>query len=281
MQIMGARMRFRILAALLHCSRGPVCRPPSQVSNRGPAAESTGMESADLKFERRTGILDEDYTILAQVGLVEGLDRPALRDLLTDAWVQTFPRNTVLFLQDDPATRFYIVLEGWVKLYRETVDGHESVIAVYTRGESLGEAAVFDHGGFPVCATAVEESRLLVVPAASFLRHVEKNCAYAMNILSAMSRHTRRLVRQIEQLAVESSTERVAGFLCKLASADDGPTIIQLPLDKALIAGRLGMQPETFSRSLAKLRQFGVESNGGMIQVPDIAALRQFGARDG
>ena len=87
----------------------------------------------------------------------------------------------------------------------------------------------------------------------------------------------RGLVRQVEQLAVKSSAERVAGFLCKLTSNADGPVTIQLPLDKALIAGRLGMQPETFSRSLAKLRRLGIVTNGGVVQVPDVAALRNFG----
>lgn len=235
------------------------------------------MDSCDLRFERRTGLLEEDYRALAPVVLFRGLEPAALRALLKDAWVQTFPRNNLLFLQDDPATRFYVVLDGWVKLYRETTDGQESVISVFTRGESFGEAAIFDQGDFPVCASTVEQSRLLVIPASSFIRQIESDCAYAKKALAAMSRHMRSLVRQIEQLSVKSSTERVAGFLCKLASADDGPVVVQLPLDKALIAGRLGMQPETFSRSLAKLRRYGVESNGGMVDIPDVAALKGFG----
>jgi CRP-like cAMP-binding protein len=50
---------------------------------------------------------------------------------------------------------------------------------------------------------------------------------------------------------------------------------IELPLDKAMIAARLGMQPETLSRALARPRAAGVVSSGGYIVVSDVARLRQ------
>jgi len=51
--------------------------------------------------------------------------------------------------------------------------------------------------------------------------------------------------------------------------------VVRLPLDKALIAGRLGMQPETLSRSLAKLRRLGIESKGAEVSIPDVLALKR------
>ena len=45
-------------------------------------------------------------------------------------------------------------------------------------------------------------------------------------------------------------------------------------MDKSLIAGRLGMKPETLSRSLAKLRAFGVETTGRELMIRDVGALR-------
>jgi CRP-like cAMP-binding protein len=228
------------------------------------------------RFERRTGITPQDYDVLARVPLFQGLDRKAMQSLLADAWVQSFARNTVLFLQEEPASRFYVVFDGWVKLFRETEEGGESVIAVFTHGESFAEAAIFDEGIFPVSAAVVADSRLLVIPAASFLKQFRENSDYALNIMAAMSRHLRRLVQQVEQLAVKSSAERVAGFLARLAPEESGPVVVRLPLDKALIAGRLGMQPETFSRSLAKLRELGVETRGDQVAIADTAGLRKF-----
>jgi CRP-like cAMP-binding protein len=189
--------------------------------------------------------------------------------------VQSYARNTLLFLQDDPAARFYVVFDGWVKLFRSTEDGEESVIAVFSSGESFAEAAIFDQGIYPVSATLVEDSRLLVVPAGPFVKALSENGEYALKIMASMSRQLRNLVRQVEQLTLRSSTERVAGFLVRLCPSESGATVVRLPLDKALIAGRLGMQPETFSRSLAKLRPLGVRSNGGEVSIADVTALKQ------
>jgi len=228
------------------------------------------------RFQRRTGIGSGDYAVLGQIPLFSGLPPHALRSLLADAWVQSFPPNFLLFVKDEPATRCYVVFDGWVKLFRATEDGHETVITVFTRGESFAEAAIFDRARYPVSAATVEESRLLVIPAEPFMRRLSENGECAMRALASMSRHLRRLVNQVERLTLKSSTERVVDFLLRLSPVPAGPATIRLPLDKALIAGRLGMQPETFSRSLAKLRRFGVVCKGSEVTIPDVLALRRF-----
>ena len=196
--------------------------------------------------------------------------------MLSDAWVQEFERGHVLFIQGEPAERFYVVFEGWVKLFRETISGDESVIAVFAAGESFAEAAMFDKAEYPVSAVTVEDSRLLVVPADSFMLRLKDNSDYALNMMAAMSRHLRTLVRQIEQLAAKSSTQRVAGFLVRLCPSGCGSAIVRLPLEKSLIAGRLGMQPETFSRSLKKLQTLGVTNRRSDVRIDDVAALRDY-----
>jgi CRP-like cAMP-binding protein len=233
------------------------------------------------RFQRRTGITAQDHERLARVPLFSGLDPDGLRAMLADAWIQSFARDTVLFFQGDPALRFYVIVDGWVKLYRTTEEGDESVIAVFGHGDSFAEAAIFDAGVYPVSASVVDDSRLLVVPAKAFLKQLCGNNDYTLNIMASMSRHLHRLISQVEQLTIKSSTERVAGFLVKLCPCNEGAAVIRLPLDKALIAGRLGMQPETLSRSLAKLRKLGVESRGAEINIPDISALRQVSKGNG
>ena len=102
---------------------------------------------------------------------------------------------------------------------------------------------MFDAAEYPVSAVTVEDSRLLVVPADSFMQKIRGNSDYALNMMASMSRHLRTLVRQIEQLAAKSSTQRVASFLVRLCPDDCDSAVVSLPLEKSLIAGRLGMQP--------------------------------------
>ena len=226
------------------------------------------------RFQRRTGITDQDREILARLPLFAGLDPSVLQDLLADAWVQSFARNTVLFFQDEEATRFYVVFDGWVKVFRQAADGSESVMGVFGAGEVFAEAAIFASKVYPASCSIVDDARLLVIPSASFVRAVKANPEFGLNMLASMSMRLRYLVRQVEQRTNKSTTERVAAFLARMSSEATGPVTLNLPVDKALIAGRLGMQPETFSRSLSKLRKLGVESTGHRIVIEDIARLR-------
>lgn len=226
-------------------------------------------------FERRTGIEPEDLDLVARVPLFAGLDRTDLAAVLGEAAVRRFARRDILFLQDEPATRFYVVLEGWVRLYRETVDGNESVIAVFTRGESFAEAAILRDGVYPVNAEVVDDARLLVIPSGPFLRQLHANHELCLNMMASMAVHLRRMVQQIEQLKLRSSVERLADFLVRLSPPDTGCIVVDLPCDKSLIAARLGMQPETLSRSLAKLRRLGVDTRGQQVVINDLSALRR------
>lgn len=227
------------------------------------------------RFQRRTGITSRDHEILARLPLFVNLAPDMRGGLLADAWVQSFARNTILFMQDEPAVRFYAVLDGWVRLYRTTEEGGESVINVFSEGDSFAECAICPDTVYPVNASVIEDSRLLVIPGKSFARQLSEHSEYTLNILAAMSCHLHLLVRQVEQLMLRSSTERVADFLVKLCPDDVPAATVQLPLEKALIAGRLGMQPETLSRSLTKLRRLGVETKGREVCIPDVSALKQ------
>jgi CRP-like cAMP-binding protein len=222
------------------------------------------------------GIEPGDLDLLRRTPLLGGLGRPALLGLLEHAAIRRFERNAILFQQDEPAACFYVILDGWVRLYRETAEGQEITIAILTRGESFAEATMFLGGTYPVTAAVVDGARLLMIRAQPFLRQLRANPDLALSMLASMSVHLHRLVRQVEQLTVRSSTERLAEFLLKLAPGDGGSATIELPWDKALVATRLGMRPETLSRSLARLRDLGVEARGPRITIRRIETLRQY-----
>jgi CRP-like cAMP-binding protein len=218
----------------------------------------------------------QDLEILRRTPLFAGLERPQLDGLLRGVSVRDHPKGQLLFQQGDTADRFYVVLGGWVKIFRVTPDGDQAVMGLFARGESFAEAAMFMGGRFPASAEVVEQARLLRVESGPFEKqlHAEPDIAVAM--LASVSRRLHYLVGQIEQLQVRSGTQRVADFLLKLCPAEHGPTEIALPYDKSLIASRLGMKPESFSRALARLRDLGVRTERSHVSISDAAALAEY-----
>ncbi len=229
------------------------------------------------KFERRTGIVGEDIAFLNKVPLFADIDDETIRDMLSDSAARHYPRNTVVFVQEEEATHFYVVLEGLVKLFRQTEDGHEIIISIMTRGDVLAHAAMFGGREFPATATVVDDARLISIPADSYRSKMRSgNCDVCFSTMSMMSNRVRQLMEQVEQQKVRSSSERVADFLAGSCPEESGPTTVELRLDKWLIAGRLGMQPETLSRALARLRSVGVECIGNEVTIEDVGALRDY-----
>ncbi len=218
----------------------------------------------------------QDLEILRRVPLFAGLDELQLKDVLHDTSVHNHPKGRMLFQQGDTADRFYVVLGGWVKIFRLTPDGDQAVMSLFARGESFAEAAMFMGGRFPASAEVVEEARLLRVESKPFEKRLHAEPEIAVAMLASVSRRMHNLVGQIEQLQVRSGTQRVAGFLLKLCPAEDGPTEIALPYDKSLIASRLGMKPESFSRALARLRDLGVQTERNHVSISDAAALVEY-----
>ncbi len=185
------------------------------------------------------------------------------------------PKGKVLFIQEDSAEYFYLITNGWVKLFRETIDGTEAVVDVLTKSHLFGETSVFEQDTYSFSAQCVEDSHILMLPT-KLLRHaIENNNQMALNMLSSMSAYRRRQGREIEHLNIQNAPQRIGCFLLRLCPENpSGAVILNLPYDKTLIASRLGMKPETFSRALAKLKsETNIQIKGPVVTISDIDAL--------
>ncbi len=240
-----------------------------------PSMRSVGGPGDSLPaFAVRLGLSAEDVHCLRTMPLFSGLAGEQMEALFGDAMVRNYGRSSVLFVQGDVADRLFVVLEGWVRVLRTTREGGEITIHIFGRGESLAEAAILQLGRYPVTGEAVEASRVLVIPAGSFLARLREDSDLCFNIMAALAHRLHGFIQQVEQLSARSSTERLALMLVGLCPRDSGSCMIDLPLDKTLIAARLGMQPETLSRCLARLRRVGVQTKGHRVIIQDVARLR-------
>lgn len=178
----------------------------------------------------------------------------------------------------DPAHCFFFIVNGWVKLYRISREGEETVINVFAPGETFAEAAVFGPmQRYPVNAQAVEDTIVLEIPRTLFVDKIREDSDFALSILGSISARQRYLIQQIEQLTVKEAPQRLGAFLLRLCPPGQDENIeISLPYDKSLIARRLNIQPETFSRALKKLEPCGVIIKGKNILIRDTMQLMAF-----
>lgn len=189
------------------------------------------------------------------------------------------PRQ-LLFQRGDAAEHFYIVLEGSVRLVLQSRDGQEKVVERLGPGQSFGEALMFLAApAFPLAAIALEASRVLAVPSQAFRTLLRESPDTGMRMLADLSRRLHAMVREIEDLTLESATRRLTRHLLGHATdAPEGGAVVTLDETKQQLASRLAMKPETLSRILRSLSDAGmIAVDGRSIRVLDAARLRTVG----
>lgn len=216
----------------------------------------------------------QEFDTLRNSAMFRGLTQDVAHDVLSDAAIEAHEADTVIFHQGDPAHCFFVVLDGWVKVSRVMPSGLETVIGIFTRGQTFAEAIAIAGGIFPASGITVTTSRVIRVHSDRLRRRIVENPDVGLAMIASTAQHLQLLVRQIEQLKSRKGAERVAEFLLSLTDVDAGEARIELPYDKTLIAGRLGMKPESLSRAFARLKPSGVKVNGASVVIKDVDYLR-------
>lgn len=214
-----------------------------------------------------------DTATLRQSRLFSRLNEAELKQIADQSRLRPLKKGEMLFEQETPADAFFLVLSGWVTLYRMAATGERAVLGIFGRGETIAEAAMFLGGGYPASAEAAEDSVICVFSRAAFEASLAEYPNLALGMLAAVSIHLHHLVLHIEQLKTRSGVERLASFLLGLCKSQSENCEIILPYDKTLVAGRLGMQPESLSRNLAQLAPHGVSVNRNVVTIADPADL--------
>lgn len=212
-----------------------------------------------------SALKEETYRyFLKSIPLFSELDDTALSHLLANISIREYSKGSMLFLMGDKIQYFYIIFNGWIKLFRETCDGHEHVIDVLTHKNVFGRTAVLRNNITSYSAQALTNTSLLMIPTNFMQQMFEQPLVFngfTAKFLEGELNKASLSELEAEHLTQMTSAQRVGCFLLRLSNHHSSdPVTIQLPYEKALVAGRLGMTPETFSRALQQLSTYGVET---------------------
>lgn len=219
-----------------------------------------------------------DLQIITRIAVFRGLKAETVAHMIAPATVVNLSARDPIARQDDPATAFFIVVSGWVKLFRCNLAGDETVIETVTTGGSFAEAVALTGGRYLAAAEAVSDARVARIPADHLVRCIRHNPDISVPMIASICQHMHSLVQRVEQLKAQSGVQRLAEFLASLTPIEEGACALVLPYDKALIAGELGLTPESLSRAFAKLRGVGVRVEASRVAVSDMARLRKLAA---
>lgn len=218
--------------------------------------------------------------------IIDALRQSHLFSRLTDLQLQRVYRHAkivqledgqLLFAQGETVRYFYLVLQGKIKLYRMSPDGQEKIIEIVPAGEVFAEALMFmDQPYYPVSSAALSATVVVGIDARDFKAMLWDSVDTCLLLLGDMSFRLRKLVHEIDTLTLHSGTCRVASYLLQHAPEDQ--QCFDLDIAKSVIAARLSIKPETFSRIIKNLREQGILSiEGNKITIHNRKALQELG----
>jgi CRP/FNR family transcriptional regulator, cyclic AMP receptor protein len=197
------------------------------------------------------------------LSLIAQLTEPERTALLAVGSPVRFADDAIVVLQGDPGDGLYVLTAGMVKVTVAAESGTETMLAVRSRGDLIGEFAVLD--GMPRTATA------RAVGAVSAIRISRlKFAEFGQRYPAAQTTITKSLVAKMraatERHAAErtwGARERVAQVLYELAAdygeeAGDGAVVIPLPITQSELGELAGVAVSTTERVLGELRKEGV-----------------------
>jgi CRP/FNR family transcriptional regulator, nitrogen fixation regulation protein len=161
----------------------------------------------------------------------------------------SYPRNTEIFGDNEPADYLYKVVSGAVRTYKIMSDGRRQIGGFYLPGDIFGLEFTDEH---TLSAEAITDAKVLVVRRSALNTLAGRDAAVARGLFAITARELRRVQDRI-LLLVKSAHERVAGFLLEMADRAPAGNAIELPMSRQDIADYLGLTIETVSRTLTWL----------------------------
>lgn len=220
-------------------------------------------------------------TFLRQHFLFAGLSDPQFARIAATARQLPIRDGQEVFRAGDPAERFFLVESGLIQLYRLSAAGEEKVIELVRPGQTFAEALMFmERRRYPVSARAIGDSTLIGFAMAPFHAVLQESPATCLRLLGAMSQRLHQLLQEIDHLSLHNATARVVRLLLQAApEAGAKRYAVEWQTPKQVLASRLSVRPETFSRILKQLSHAGlIRVHGRKVEVLDGEGLERWAA---
>lgn len=183
-----------------------------------------------------------------------------------------------LFRQGDNNAGLHCAAHGLFALRMSHENGAEVLIGIARTGETLGSRAFLRNGPHRTTAVALTRAEVCTIHRRDAVRLTQEAPTVYLQLVKRCLRAMDDAQEDKLRIAAMSNRARLCHLLLRLADCDPrepGPAVeTRLPISRADLASMIGIQPESVSRLLRRLKDEGlVEFSGRWLRIPDPGAL--------
>jgi CRP-like cAMP-binding protein len=173
-----------------------------------------------------------------------------------------FKRGTLIYVPSDLGDCVLVLASGRVKIFHNTQDGKQAVLALIDPGELFGELALIEPTQRDEYAEAMEHSTVVVIPTEEIQRLIDEHPRLSIGLNKLLGLRVQRFNRRLKSLLFRSNRERVVHLLFDLADKygkylQDGSLAIGIRLSHQELASIIGSTRETVTLVLGELQEEG------------------------
>ncbi|MCU7800093.1 MAG: Crp/Fnr family transcriptional regulator [gamma proteobacterium symbiont of Lucinoma myriamae] len=168
-------------------------------------------------------------------------------------------KNEILFECSYEANYFFLVRTGQITYYQHSLDGNEKIINIFEPNQTFAEACMFNESKYyPVNARATCNTEVFYFDLDKFKSqlYLSRDTCFAM--MTVMSNRLKAQTQEIVALSIHDAQYRLVNYLLQKSCDQNGQfcqSVVKLSSTKSLLASRLSITPETFSRILSRLKK--------------------------
>ncbi|WP_417815978.1 Crp/Fnr family transcriptional regulator [Thalassospira alkalitolerans] len=220
----------------------------------------------------RRNLTKMDFDLISRVAVMSAFSIDEIESIVNGVAVVIHNGRELLFSEGEVADQFFIVLKGQVRLFRILGDGRVTLFHLVSAGESFAEAVVLAGQNYPVSAECDPGSEIVAISRFQLINRLKTDKVLIGRVMQSLIERERFFYQELNDLRQRNPSQRLAGFLLSQGEESDS-------VPKHVIANRIGVTPETFSRALRKLEDDGFIARDQRMSILDIDGLRQFASR--
>ena len=203
-----------------------------------------------------------DRLCMHKVPILSSLDEADLVKISDMISHHEFKKGETLMREGDRIDSIIIIHDGSAKAYKNTSDGREQILYVFTEGDFFGEQNLFKNhfSHYTVEALTILKTCHLSKEQFQQLLYLYPNIA--IKIINELGSRMSRLESAMQSMGVRNVDNRIGetllDFANKYGTRDSKGIIIHLPLSREGIANYLGVARETLSRKLSQFESEGI-----------------------
>ena len=190
-----------------------------------------------------------------------------------------YGKGQMIFFEGDAGDSMYVVADGSVKLFLNSIEGDEVVLATVQPTETFGELAVLDGAPRSASAAALEPTTLLAISRTTLLDVMSDHRELGERVLSSVGGLLRRLTEQTADLVFLDLPGRVGKLLARIASErgrnEGDDIVIDLGVTQTDLAPMVGGSRQSVNQVLKDLERTGAISlEGSVVRIHHLERLR-------